>query len=72
MEVHDKVEQTLGRSNSLQWPWILSLLWFLQGNAGWFLDETSPPEVTLWELLSAMSASRHAACNAAPACKLPL
>ena len=56
-QVHAKVEQALGRSGALQWPAILSVLWFLQGNGAWFLDESSPPEVTLWELLSALSAS---------------
>ena len=56
-QVHAKVEEALGRAGALQWPVILSVLWFLQGNGAWFLDESCPTEVTLWELLSALSAS---------------
>ena len=29
MEVHDKLERTLGRSGSFQWPPIVNLLFFL-------------------------------------------
>ena len=67
MEVREKIELALGGTGMFQWPPVLSLLWFLTMMASWFCDATSAPEVTLYHLISYITATSAGLLIGAPA-----
>lgn len=55
MEVADKLESEVGRAGSvLQWPAVLSLLFMMSTNGCWFFDEVAVPDVTMYEVVTAI------------------
>ena len=67
MEIRTKIEEALGGPGVLQWPPTLSLLFFFCFMGAWFFDVLSPPEVSIYHLISLTSMSAGALLIASPA-----